>query len=386
MERRLTIAYITTEDARDPRAWSGIHYHLAEALRSQGHQLQLLGPLRPRLVLFLCKVFNQISLRILGKRFNYRDSFVLSKAYARILERRLARSTADVIMAPAGLCAVALLRTPIPIVHFNDRSIAGALEYHAVLSDLLSWSRAEGLRLERMALENAALTVYASDWAADAARRSLPGAAGKIRVIPMGANLQGVPDQVPQRPFPPHRVKLLFIGVDWRNKGGDIAVDAFRDLKSKGFDAELVVCGCNVPAHVIDKDVIREGFLSKDVPDQRMKLEEHLRTAHFLILPTRFEAYGIAFCEAAAYGIPALGSRTGGVPTIVEDGVTGRLFDLHEAGAAYAASIIALLNTPEEWRRMSLAARKRYEDHFNWSAFVKELMAQVEAAGLLSKA
>ncbi|HRQ86246.1 MAG TPA: glycosyltransferase, partial [Flavobacteriales bacterium] len=66
-----------------------------------------------------------------------------------------------------------------------------------------------------------------------------------------------------------------------------------------------------------DPDLVREGFLNKNLPADMARLEHHLRTADFLILPTRFEAYGIVFCEAAAYGLPALASRTGGVPTIV---------------------------------------------------------------------
>lgn len=384
MSHPLTIAYVTVEDAADKRAWSGSLFFLAKALRDQGHTLILIGPLRPQPLLFLCRAFNQITLRLLGKRFHYRDSFILSKAYARIIQGRLRGTKADLVLAPAGLSAIAHLRSALPVIHFNDRSVAGALEYHAILKDLFAWSRDQSLELERLALRNAALTVYASEWAAGAARLTCPEAAHKVVVIPMGANIDPLPDAPVPRDFPPGKIKLLFIGVKWEEKGGPIAVEALRELGRRGISAQLVVCGCDVPSEVREANIVREGFLSKSDPAQRARLEEHLRTADFFILPTRFEAYGIAFCEAAAYGVPALGTRTGGVPTIVQEGVTGFLFDLNDGGVVYADSIAQLIGDPQAWQRMRVAARKRFEEHFTWKAFVTALLAHAQAAGLVS--
>lgn len=386
MKRPLRIAFVTVEDANDKRSWSGIPYHLAAELRAQGHEVIMLGPLRPQPVLFLLRLFNQIGLKLLGRRFHYRDSFILSRAYARSLGKRLTGLQADLILAPAGLSAIALLRTSIPIVHFNDRSIAGALEYHAVLKDLWDFSRRQSIALEQRALRNAALTVYTSEWAASAARRTCPEAADRIKVIPMGANLDRVPPPPGPRSFPPDRIELLLIGVDWVNKGGPIAFEALQELKRRGHRARLIVCGCEVPATFTDPDLLREGFLRKSIPAEKELLERHLSEAHFFVLPTRFEAYGIAFCEAAAYGLPALGTRTGGVPTIVVDGETGFLFDPEARGSAYADRIEELLRDPVRWQRVREAARKRYEDVLTWEAFVRAFMVQVEAVGLVSSA
>lgn len=383
MARPLTIAYVTVDDANDKRSWSGIHYHLAEELRAQGHRLVLIGPLRPKPLLFLLRVFNQVTLRLFGKRFHYRDSPILSKAYAPIIFNRMRATKADIILAPAGLAAIAKLKTDIPIVHFNDRSLAGAVGYHSILKDPFAWSLRQSLALEREALRNAALTVYTSEWAAVGARKSEPSVAQRIRVIPMGANLVSDPPSPEPRGFPPPVIKLLMIGVHWENKGGPVAIEALRELGRRGIDTQLVVCGCEVPEEISDGNVVREGFLNKNDPRQRARLEEHLRTADLFILPTRFEAYGIAFCEAAAYGIPVLGSRTGGVPTIVREGETGFLFDLDEGADAYADRIEQLVRDPATWQRMRSAARKRYEEHFTWKAFVQRLMAEVEAAGLV---
>ena len=385
MEHNLTIGYITVDDPKDRRTWSGSNYFLMKALERAGAKVVVLGPLRPQPILFLCQLFNKLSLLLVGKRFHYRDSFIIARAYKRILERRLKGVQADLLIAPAGLAAIAYLRTPIRIVHINDRSIRAALEYHVILKDLLDFSREQSLRLEQEALFNAQLTIYASEWAAEATREAFPIIAPFVHVIPMGANLEPAPPPPAARDFPPERLKLLMIGVDWENKGGPIAYDALMALKRRGYPAQLVVCGCDVPAGFNDPDLVCEGFLSKDVPEERAQLEEHLRTADFFILPTRFEAYGIAFCEAAAYGIPALGTRTGGVPTIVRDGETGFLLDLGHSGAHYADRIQELVNDPARWQRMRTAARQRFEEHFTWDAFVAALLDHASAAGVIKR-
>ncbi len=378
MKRPITIGYITVDDPRDRRTWSGVNTFLLDALEARVERVVTLGPLRPQPMLFLCKAFNYISLRLLGKRFHYRDSFILARAYARTLETRLARERVDLIVAPAGLATTALLKTKVPIVYINDRSIAGALEYHKVLKGLFAFSRKQSLALEQKALDNAAVVVYSSHWAAQAAIDTSPANAAKVHVVPFGANLLVKPAAPAPREFPGKKLKLLFLGVYWEEKGGPIAYQTLQELKRCGIAAELVVCGCTPPPECDDPDLVREGFLNKNVAADVDKLVHHLRTAHFLIVPTRFEAYGLVFCEAAAYGLPVLATRTGGIPTIVVDGETGFLFDMKEDGVAYADRIMRVIARAEQWTAMRTKARERYEDLLNWEAFIRQLFAYVD--------
>ena len=383
MRRDIIIGYITVDDPRDRRSWSGTNFFLLRALEATGCHVVSLGPLRPQPVLFFCRVFNFFTTRLLGKRFHYRDSFILSRAYARLLRKRIARERPDLIIAPAGRGTTALLRAQQPIVYFNDRCIAGALDYHEILSGLFAFSREQSLALERKALANASLSVFGSSWASEAARLANPATANKVRMIPLGANLETVPVAPSTRDFPPKTIKLLFMGVNWRDKGGPIAYKTLMELKRRGQPTQLVVCGCTPPPECDDVDLVREGFLNKNVVADRIRLEDHLRTADFLIVPTRFEAYGIVFCEAAAYGIPVLATRTGGVPTIVEEGRTGYLFDMSDDGDVYADRVMRIIAEPQHWQEMRTNARKRYEEVLNWEAFVKSLFDQISEAGLI---
>ena len=135
-----------------------------------------------------------------------------------------------------------------------------------------------------------------------------------------------------------------------------------------------------------DPDLLREGFLNKNVPAERARLEEHLRTADLLLLPTRFEAYGIVLCEAAAYGLPVLATRTGGIPSIVEEERTGFLFAPEADGTAYADRIQELLRDPARWQAMRAASRDRYEATLNWDAFVRSMLEAAQEVGAINSA
>lgn len=385
MEPKLpyTVGYVSVADPHDRRSWSGTHYFLMKALEERFLEVVPLAPMEPQPEQFIGQAFNQITLKVLGKRFNHRDSFLLARAYRRVLHRRMRGRHFDLLVAPAGLTAVALLDTDVPIVHINDRCLAGALGYHAILRDLLPFSQREGLALEQRTLGEATLNIYASHWAADAARLVAPDLPGRIHTIPFGVNLPLIPPIPAARAFPEGPLRLLFIGTKWVEKGGPIAYDALQALKRQGIKATLTVCGSMPPEQFNDPALLREGFLDKNDPAQLARLQELLRTADFLIVPTRFEAYGIVFCEAAAYGVPALATRTGGVPTIIDHGVTGFLFGPEERGAAYAERIMQLLGRPEQWQAMRAAARARFEQQFTWPAFVDGLVDQLSELGVI---
>ena len=81
-------------------------------------------------------------------------------------------------------------------------------------------------------------------------------------------------------------------------------------------------------------------------------------SADLYLWPAINEAYGMAFLEAQAAGLPVVAGRTGGVPAVVADGVTGVLTPIGDA-AAFAAATARLLDDPKERVRLGKAARAR---------------------------
>ncbi len=378
---RLKIAYITVTESRTRQAWSGTNFYLKRSIENHLGDVDIIGPLSAEPYWTLFGVLNFITLKLFNRRFNYRDSKWISKTYARKILPQLQNKNYDLIIAPAGTATMAELQNSIPIVYINDRCIPGAIGYHEILSNLFEWSKRHSIHTEERTVEKSLLTIYSSSWAANAARSSFPQNKNKIHVIPFGANFDSAPEAPTHRQIDSNRVKLLFVGVKWNEKGGDIAYNTLEFLQSKNISAELVVCGCIPPEKITqNKSVIVEGFLNKENPSESERLRKHFETADFFILPTRFEAYGLVFCEAASYGLPVLATNTGGIPEIVADNKTGFLFSEKDCGEDYGHRILHQLNNPEAHLQMRVDARKRFEEKLNWDAFGMRLKQLIESS------
>lgn len=93
------------------------------------------------------------------------------------------------------------------------------------------------------------------------------------------------------------------------------------------------------------------------------KVAEVLAQLDLFLLPSETESFGLAALEAMACGVPAICTRTGGIPELVEDGVSGILCEVGDY-KCMARSAIGLLCDTEKHRAMGLAARKRAVDLF----------------------
>jgi N-acetyl-alpha-D-glucosaminyl L-malate synthase BshA len=92
-------------------------------------------------------------------------------------------------------------------------------------------------------------------------------------------------------------------------------------------------------------------------------VNELLPLADLMLMPSEMESFGLAALEAMACGVPAIATRVGGVSELIDDGVTGRLFEVGDIDAMSAAAI-ALLSDRTDLSTMSHAARKAAQDRF----------------------
>lgn len=375
---RLKIAYMTATDARDKHSWSGTHHYIWKTVEKNIGDVTLLGPVDPSITIFLCKIIHGFSLFFLKKRFNYRDSIILAKAYGRIFTKKLKQDAFDLIIAPAGSTNIAYLQTSIPIVYIADRTIQSTLNYHKMLTHLLGFSKNQSIYVDKRAIEKASLAIYSSTWAAASAINDYHIAPEKVAVIPFGANL----DEIPSRETALSRqrtgvCRLLFLGVSWENKGGAIAYDALLSLLQSGIDATLTVCGCVPPGDLHHPKMKVIPFLNKNDVQQKKELDQLFINTDFLILPTRFDCTPIVFCEAGAFGLPCIAPVTGGIASVITEGVNGFLVPYDAPGSAYAEKIKAVFTDEQKYKALVISSRDNYERQLNWDSWaerVKQLL------------
>jgi glycosyltransferase involved in cell wall biosynthesis len=371
----MKIAFLTAYDPLNRRTGSGSLYYMLQALQNYCGEVNCLGPMRVKEQLF-GRVLNKGSQMLLRKRYPYYISFLLARRYAQIAMSRLAENHFDVIVAPFGTVGTAFLETDIPIVLIEDATFALLHNYYPHYSNLLNTSVGEAHLITHMAFQRASALVFSSEWAAFSAEEDYAVAAEKIYIVPFGANIEKAPEQemLAQR-LQEQRCKLLFVGVDWQRKGGDIAFETLAQLEKMDIPASLTVCGCKVPPGLKHPHLHVIPFLDINVAEQRHELERLYREAHFLLLPTRGDCTPHVFCEASAFGLPVITTCTGGVHEVVREGVNGFTLPYEARGDAYARLIANIFRNRLRYTMLSQSSRTAFESNLNWDAWGQRMHA-----------
>jgi glycosyltransferase involved in cell wall biosynthesis len=102
------------------------------------------------------------------------------------------------------------------------------------------------------------------------------------------------------------------------------------------------------------------------------------RRAAAFVMPSHYETFCISCLEAMAFGLPVVASRAGGLPEVVEDGVTGLLVPPGDS-RALAEAVEELLRRPDLRRRMGAAGRERVRAHFTADWVARETLRVYES-------
>jgi glycosyltransferase involved in cell wall biosynthesis len=166
-------------------------------------------------------------------------------------------------------------------------------------------------------------------------------------------------------PFPhlPRRSRIVFVGRLSPQKGVATLLAAFAGLTTPG--ARLVLVGDGPDRDDLERQARRLGVRDRIhvtgfVPHSRIPAV--LASADLLVLPSVYEEFGTVLVEAMQVGLPAVASRVGGIPEVVEDGVTGLLVPPGDP-RSLAAAIDRVLGDPELAQRLGGSARRRAPDY-----------------------
>ena len=391
-QERLRIALVTALDVFDRHSWSGTYYYITRALQKYCGDVTVIGPMYAPYEMFIGMLVHQGAKLFLQKNYAFRHTFAVSKRYGRIASQRLAHGSFDVVVALSGATELAFLQTDVPTVLIEDANFALLHDYHPHFSSLLKSSAYQIDTLQARGISKANLIVYSTQWAAQSAVDHYAASQQKVRAIPFGANLEHIPPRevVLARKKNAAGCKLLFVGVDWEHKGGAIAFETLVALERRGVPTELTICGCVPPKRFIHPKMKVIPFLDKNDERQRQRLEMLYMQSDFFFLPTRSECFGIVFCEASAFGLPSIATRTGGVSEVIHDGVNGFTLPYDARGDAYAEIIANLYHNTPAYNRLVQTSWQRFETHLNWDAWgqavsraLSEMLHQRKASGPL---
>jgi glycosyltransferase involved in cell wall biosynthesis len=360
-------AFVTTHDSSDVHAWSGTVFHILEALKESGLKVETIDGLRdPYSLFFRTKRIYKNFVR--GKNY-FRDREPLTlRSYAKQVENQLDRLKPDIVFSP-GTIPIAYLRTDKPIVFWTDATFDGMIDYYPAYKNLCEETIQNGRKMEQAALSNCRLAIYSSEWAAKTAISNYNVDHKKVKVVPFGANLARVPTNGEVREAIASRgsgaCKLLFVGVEWIRKGGELALSVASVLNQRGLNTELHVVGCEPPSP-FPRFVKGYGYLSKKNREQGELLDNLFKTSDFLILPTKAECAAMVVAEANAYGLPAITTNVGGMGTVVTDGINGRAFHLASFCQESVEYIVGILSSNERYRQLCLSSVNEYNTRLNW--------------------
>lgn len=212
-------------------------------------------------------------------------------------------------------------------------------------------------RLSKKMMEAAALLQAWSNWAKESTIRDYGIDAKKVIVNPPGIKLdfwKPAPEQSERAPNTPRRI--LFVGGDFRRKGGKLLLEWFRQQTSGNYEL-----------HIVTREAVDSApglYIYHDMQPNTPRLLDLYHQSDLFVLPSLGECFGIATVEAMGTGLPVITSDVGGVADIVDVGRNGFIVpnnNVQELGRAIA-SVFA-----DEQRRaaMGLQSRQIAEQRFD---------------------
>ncbi|GAB1538582.1 hypothetical protein NUACC21_12440 [Scytonema sp. NUACC21] len=387
----MKIAYITSHNILDKSAWSkheqglwAASYCISKHLQDESTFIQNISPINKSF-----KVLTKIKwnfYRYFFKKDYYRwaEPIVL-KNHALQIQEKLLSCNFDIVLCPENVIPIAYLNCKQPIVLWTDSTLTSLINFYPHMSNLCKENIKNIYDIESAALNRCHLVIYTSDWAAQAAIDTYGIPPSKIKVLPWCANLEcnrslaDIQSIVAAKSSSP--CKLLFLGVNWVRKGGDIALQVVQELNNMGLTTELIVVGC-IPklSQALQKYVRVIEFIDKSNQEDLEKLNQLFLEAHFLILPSLADCTPIVFSEANSFGLPVISTNIGGIPTIIKDDLNGKTFSKDASLRDYCSYIYYLINNYSEYTKLALSSFQQYQSRLNWATAVnnaKEFMRQL---------
>lgn len=229
-------------------------------------------------------------------------------------------------------------------------------------------------------LEGAAAVFFESGWGLRRAREAY-GLRGNHYLV---TNRGGVIEPPGEDYWSDDEIYLLSIAMKFEQKGGDIILAAFRELKKRFPQLRWHVVGGRPTGEWQSVDgIVYEGVLNPENPEDLARFRRLLAGAFLLAHPTREDVNPLVISEAGYFGCPAVSVDRFAIPDLIRHGETGILLDWPPQPERLAAAVAELLEHRRRYREMRVAAREYALKHFLWENIGAQMAGVIH--GILEK-
>ena len=177
----------------------------------------------------------------------------------------------------------------------------------------------------------------------------------------------GVTIEDDEEPFEPDGPVIAFVGSLVPQKGVDILIESFKKIETK--NTNLIMVGDGPERKRLES--LAAGSKNIQFLGRRKGIKNILTKSDVLVLPSREEGFGLVLLEAMAAGTPVVAANVGGIPEIVEDGLSGILVE-KDNPEKLAIAIDRVLQD-EELRNTLIENGREKAKGFTWEKMAHEI-------------
>ncbi len=354
--KKLNIAYITKENSRDKKEWSGTSNNIYKCLRKTGHNIERYGPFKSIFEKFLKLV--ELFYKLLDIKFDPSRNFLLSKIIAKKIQKKIKEKNLDLIVVH-DCTIISFLNTTIPIIIWTDLTFElYQRSYFLNYKKFHKNSLKSGHYLEKLSLNKAIKVIYSTKYAQDSAIKKYKINKIKTKVIPFGSDILPISKKLflnsqKKNKKKNNKIKFISVGVDWDRKNMGKSIEVVNELNKMGINSFLTIVGSQPPKTFnIPKYVNIVPFLDKKNSKDLNKLKKIYFNSDYFILLSKAEAFGLVLLEANSYGLPLILNDIDGMKFVAKKEYT--IFVKKNLSVnKIALKILSLIKNNSKYRRFS---------------------------------
>lgn len=230
LDNKIKVGFIGWYSPDDKKALSGTPHKICELLASLGCDISWIKISRSSKYHLYEKLSRRFN-KILGRKtLDCSHSVIGAKLQSETIDMKYVHEC-DILFAPFCSEALYSLKTDKPIIYLSDATFSIMVDYY--FKGLSKYAINQGNQVEQKAMDKATEIIVSSQWAANSVINDYHQDPSKVHVIEFGANIDDK-DIIEKKFVYEGHLHLLFLGVDWKRKGGQIAVDACKWLNENG--------------------------------------------------------------------------------------------------------------------------------------------------------